>query len=309
MPFQHRIQVSKPEQKQIGRQFVALLLFVALTACKNNSQLPPIEQLEQPPSIKLTHHTVSKGDTLYSIAWRYGMDYKQLATINNIGSPYTIYIGQKVALGDRASSSAKPTAVEVSPGVEVVAIADDSNAVTVVSETTGSEPPVTEAPAAVPMKPAATTEPRPALVDAGKSDAQTPEKPDVAPSAVAAGGQWMWPASGRIIATFAAADPLRKGVDVAGKPGDPVVATRSGNVVYAGNGLAGYGELVIVKHDEQYLSAYGNNSKLLVKEGESVKAGQKIAEIGSTGTDTNKLHFEIRKQGKPVDPLLYLPKR
>jgi lipoprotein NlpD len=119
----------------------------------------------------------------------------------------------------------------------------------------------------------------------------------------------MWPTNGRIISGFSATDPLRKGIDLAGQLGEPVVAADSGSVVYAGSGLAGYGELVIIKHNEQFLSAYGHNSKLLIKEGDAVKAGQKIAEVGSSGTDSNKLHFEIRKDGKPVDPLSYLPKR
>ena len=119
----------------------------------------------------------------------------------------------------------------------------------------------------------------------------------------------MWPTNGRLITLYSANDPLRKGIDLEGKQGDPVKAAGAGSVVYAGSGLAGYGQLVIVKHDEQFLSAYAHNNKLLVAEGDAVKKGQVIAEVGSSGTDKNKLHFEIRKSGKPVDPLLYLPRR
>ncbi|MEC8428765.1 MAG: peptidoglycan DD-metalloendopeptidase family protein, partial [Pseudomonadota bacterium] len=121
--------------------------------------------------------------------------------------------------------------------------------------------------------------------------------------------KWRWPAKGKVIATFSSRNPLNKGVDIAGKLGESVVAAGSGVVVYAGSGVRGYGKLMIIKHSETFLSAYAHNRKLLVKEGQSVKAGQKIAEMGSSGTDRNKLHFEIRKEGKPVNPMGYLPKR
>jgi lipoprotein NlpD len=299
MPLKRGMSVFISIRSQFRLYSLVLLMLVGVVACKSSSQLAPIEQLGQPPGIKLNHHKVSKGDTLISIAWRYGMDYHQLASINNISAPYTIYVGQKVFLDRGASSSAASNSVEVSPGVEVVAIGDDANAVTVVSETSD----------ATAVKPVASL-PAETSVSANsekQSVNSTLETKSIPVSST--GVQWIWPASGRITSSFSSSDPLRKGVDLDGKQGDPVVATRSGNVVYAGNGLAGYGELVILKHDEQFLSAYGNNSKLLVKEGESIKVGQKIAEIGSSGTDSNKLHFEIRKQGKPVDPLLYLPKR
>ena len=252
-----------------------VLLLLALGACKSSGHLAPIEQLDQPPDIKLTYHTVSRNDTLYSIAWRYGVDTRTLASLNNLQPPYTIHVGQKINLmGDGVSESTRSSTFAVSPDVEVTAVPDDSNSVVEVV------------------------------------------KPDVKPvvkqnpvAATSSAGRWIWPTNGRIISGFSAADPLRKGIDLAGQLGDPVLAADSGSVVYAGSGLAGYGELVIVKHNEQFLSAYGHNSKLLIKEGDAVKAGQKIAEVGSSGTDSNKLHFEIRKDGKPVDPLSYLPKR
>ncbi|AOS97471.1 Murein hydrolase activator NlpD precursor [Microbulbifer aggregans] len=119
---------------------------------------------------------------------------------------------------------------------------------------------------------------------------------------------WRWPARGPLISTFRPKDPLRKGVDIAGQKGDSVLAAANGTVIYAGSALRGYGKLLIVKHNEEYLSAYAHNHKLLVKEGSEVKAGQRIAELGSSGTDRNKLHFEIRRNGQPVDPLAYLPR-
>lgn len=118
---------------------------------------------------------------------------------------------------------------------------------------------------------------------------------------------WAWPSSGKVLAGFS--EGSNKGVDIAGKTGDPVLAAGDGKVVYAGTGLRGYGKLVIVKHDATFLSAYAHNSQILVKEGQSITRGQKIAEVGSSDSDQPKLHFEIRRQGKPVDPIQYLPKR
>jgi lipoprotein NlpD len=252
-----------------------VLLLLSLVACNSHEHLAPIEQLDQPPDIKLTYHTVSRNDTLYSIAWRYGVDTRTLASLNNLPPPYTIHVGEKINLvSDGASGSARSSTVASSPDVEVIAVPDDANTVTEVVKP-NMEPVVKQNPVA----------------------------------ATSSSGRWMWPTNGRIISGFSATDPLRKGIDLAGQLGEPVVAADSGSVVYAGSGLAGYGELVIIKHNEQFLSAYGHNSKLLIKEGDAVKAGQKIAEVGSSGTDSNKLHFEIRKDGKPVDPLSYLPKR
>jgi lipoprotein NlpD len=122
-------------------------------------------------------------------------------------------------------------------------------------------------------------------------------------------GAWQWPAAGKLIQRFSAGAQPHKGVDIDGRSGDPVYAANSGSVVYAGNGVRGYGNLLIVKHDETFLSAYAHNSKLLVKEGDVVRGGEKIAEIGDSGTDRVKLHFEVRKQGNPVDPLKILPGR
>jgi len=119
---------------------------------------------------------------------------------------------------------------------------------------------------------------------------------------------WVWPSEGKLIAKFSSKTPINKGIDIAGRLGESVHAAAAGSVVYAGSGLLGYGNLVIVKHNDEFLSAYAHNKRLLVKENQQVKAGQVIAEIGSSGTDKVKLHFEIRRQGKPVDPLRYLPK-
>jgi lipoprotein NlpD len=133
--------------------------------------------------------------------------------------------------------------------------------------------------------------------------------PPAATVAAAGGskGPWIWPASGKVIATFS--ESGTKGIDITGNAGDPVIAAGSGRVVYSGTGLRGYGKLVIIKHNDTFLSAYAHNQNILVKEGQSVTQGQRIAEMGNTDADRVKLHFEVRRQGKPVDPLQYLPRR
>ncbi len=149
---------------------------------------------------------------------------------------------------------------------------------------------------------------RPATSSASTRPAPKPAAPVVAPPAASSLG-WRWPTDGNVFGSFAAGDPTRQGIDIAGKAGQPVRAAADGVVVYSGSGLVGYGELVIVKHNDQWLSAYGHNRARLVNEGQLVKAGQQIAEMGRSGAARDMLHFEIRYNGKPVDPQAYLPKR
>lgn len=208
---------------------------------------------------------VQRGDTLYGVAFRNGIDFRDLATWNGIGAPYTIYPGQRLRLYP-------------SSGGTVAA--------------TGASPATT-----------ATARPKPAAVS-------VPGKPVAAQAAPANSGvSWRWPADGAVIGRFAAGDATKQGVDIAGSSGQPVRAAGDGVVVYSGGGLVGYGELIIVKHSEAWLSAYGHNRTRLVNEGQNVKAGQQIAEMGRSGAARDMLHFEIRYNGKPVDPQLYLPKR
>jgi lipoprotein NlpD len=155
--------------------------------------------------------------------------------------------------------------------------------------------------AALVSKPAEAPPLKPAVVPA-------PPKPaDNAAQLNAGGVTWRWPADGKVVGTYVAGDQTKQGLDIAGSAGDPVRAAADGEVVYSGNGLIGYGELIIVKHNANFLSAYGHNRKRMVSEGERVKAGQEIAEMGSTSASRDELHFEIRKNGKPVNPLDYLP--
>jgi lipoprotein NlpD len=147
-------------------------------------------------------------------------------------------------------------------------------------------------------------QPVPSQLPAGATPAPRPLPP---PPSIPGG--WQWPSAGKLVLGYANSAQPHKGIDIAGNTGDPVVAAKGGTVVYAGNGVRGYGNLLIVKHDALFLSAYAHNSKLLVREGDVVKGGQQIAEMGDSGTDRTKLHFEVRKQGNPVDPLQVLPRR
>lgn len=230
------------------------------------------------PAVTSGQYVVKPGDTLFSIAFRYGWDYKELAARNGIAAPYTIRPGQAIRFNSGSSSS---TTVVSSPS--------SSSRTTVIRRPAGT----------------AMTPPQ----NGGKSTPTTPATPATVPAAERAVGGWTWPANGVLIGKFASNGSLNKGIDIAGDLGQPVFAASDGAVVYAGSGLRGYGELIIIKHSDTYVSAYGHNRRLLVREGQQVKAGQSIAEMGSTGTDRVKLHFEIRRQGKPVDPLQFLPRR
>ncbi|MCK2113430.1 peptidoglycan DD-metalloendopeptidase family protein [Pseudomonas sp. CAH-1] len=230
------------------------------------------------PTVTSGQYVVKPGDTLFSIAFRYGWDYKELAARNGIAPPYTIRPGQAIRFSSGSGSS---TTVVSGPSSS--------------SRTTVTRRPVTA--------PVSSSKPA--------TPAGTVSAPVVAtvPAAERAVGGWTWPANGVLIGKFASNGSLNKGIDIAGDLGQPVFAASDGAVVYAGSGLRGYGELIIIKHSDTYVSAYGHNRRLLVREGQQVKAGQSIAEMGSTGTDRVKLHFEIRRQGKPVDPLQFLPRR
>ena len=230
------------------------------------------------------YHQVRKGDTLYSISWRYHQDYHQVAAWNDISPPYVIHEGEWVRVAPpKPGSSPKRVAAAQSP----------------------VKPQAAKPQAAVPEK-----SPSPPPAQAGRQPACSKASPNVpkSPSLVdPADGHW--PVPGPIVHRFNPAAPGKKGIDLAGTRGAPVRAAAAGRVVYSGNGLRGYGNLLIVKHSEKFLSAYAHNQKLLVKEGEHVRQGQIIAKMGSTEIDRVLLHFEIRLNGKPVDPLHYLPKR
>ncbi len=283
-------------------------------------------------------YEVAKGDTLYSIAFRKGVDFRDLAKWNGIDAPYTIWPGQHLRLSPSAGNApaahvaaattekAKPAPAPAAPSAPVfesvpAPASTPAPAGTHVSATAGGTAVVAAAPAAHAPAPAPAPVPAPAptapasteVPVAGVPKAAVPPPapaPTVASgSARAAGGvNWHWPADGQVIKRFTPGDAV-PGIEIAGKAGEPVRAAADGVVVYSGNGLVGYGELVIIKHNDSLLSAYGHNSKRLVKEGQRVSAGQQIAEMGSSGASRVELGFQIRKDGNPVDPLNYLPAR
>jgi lipoprotein NlpD len=238
---------------------------------------------------------VRRGDTLYSIAWQYGLDYREIAVWNGIGAPYTIYPGQRLALRKPAVAVKRPPPTPTpKPKPAPKTASPPKPAATTPPPTKAAPRPATKKPAAP-----ATAAKRP-----------TPRTDPRAPSTTRSVGglKWRWPTRGRLYRTYSASDPTRKGIDIVGSEGQPVFAASGGTVVYSGSGLVGYGNLVIIKHNKSYLSAYGYNRELLVREGDSVEPGQLIAKMGRVDNDRAMLHFEIRRQGKPVDPLRLLPK-
>jgi lipoprotein NlpD len=268
-----------------------------------------------------TKYTVQKGDTLYSIAFRYGLDFRTLAALNGVREPYTIFPGQVLVIKSRgAPAPVRADRVAVAPRVPEPP-ASSGAAVHPPKSSPGSTAP--SAPASAPTvatPPASAIRAVPAAPAAQAASAAGPASPAAerqapvvakptvpAQTRLVGGGHWQWPAPGRLLSRFNARSVGPKGISIAGETGDAVRVARDGRVVYTGSSLVGYGQLVIVKHDDVYLSAYAHNSRLMVKEGDAVRAGQQIAEMGSTGTDRAKLHFEVRRNGDPVDPLSVLP--
>ena len=285
---------------------VATCLLAGLAGCASRpyySDLPepsaraPVTRASAAPS-GVNSYVVKAGDTLHSIAFAAGTDWQTLATLNRIAAPYTIYPGQLLKL----SASSVPVTLGMDPDVPApgpvrAQAAPDADAPLMqggAAATPRAQPPV--------VAPAQPTQSAPPRVAAAAPVAPPPLPP---PSP----GGWQWPGAGKLVLGYANTAQPHKGIDLAGNTGDPVLAAKGGTVVYAGNGVRGYGNLLIVKHDALFLSAYAHNSKLLVKEGDVVKGGQQIAEMGDSGTDRTKLHFEVRKQGNPVDPLQVLPRR
>lgn len=244
-------------------------------------------------------HVVQKGDTLYAIAFNYGLDPRELAEQNNIQDPNLIQIGQQINLFTGAAPARSASVVESKPvqssvkdQPRVVKYPYSENAVAKAEAVQSAERTV-----------AARAEIKP------KPEVRVEAKADSKVDSVAEGDdalEWSMPTQGKLIGGFSEADN-RKGVEIAGKLGQPIFASAPGKVVYSGSGLRGYGKLLIIKHNKTYLSAYAHNDQLLVKEGESVTRGQKIAEMGNSDSDQVKLHFEVRRLGKPVDPAGYLP--
>lgn len=282
---------------RISRILVVLCIGGVLAACSSASY---VRTDKQPPgsasrssstapatsSISGPSYRVAKGDTMYGIAFRNGLDFRDLARWNNIESPYTIYVGQMLRLGPASGSMAStPSTASPRQASPSVAPSTTGSSSTAAKPQPGTAPPANTSAAAV-----------------------TPPAPVVQAAPVASNGSvsFRWPVEGPLLGRYAGGDPARAGIDIGAKAGTQVRAAADGDVVYSGNGLVLYGELIIIKHNNSLLSAYARNGRRLVEEGARVKAGQPIAEIGAS---RQQLHFEIRRDGKPVNPLDYLPKR
>ncbi|MCW8345181.1 murein hydrolase activator NlpD [Vibrio sp. ZSDZ65] len=269
-------------------------------------------------SYRGSFYEVQKGDTLYFISYVTNKDVKELIRLNNLQAPYTIHPGDRLNLwrsvysppsyaGSGAGEAAATTAAAstVSPKPKPVAKKPASSTSNSAQKTVNKKVEQSKAKEYGDSKGKQNvnnTKPNTAKQKAVASKPKT-----TAPAATAKVSSWVWPTKGRVIKNFSVGDQGNKGIDIAGQRGQAIVATAGGTVVYSGNALRGYGNLVIVKHNDSYLSAYAHNDRLLVSEGQSVKSGQKIATMGSSGSNSVRLHFEIRYQGKSVNPKRYLP--
>ena len=264
-----------------------MISFLLIIGCSHDPATVLVKELRTPPKITRGAHIVRHGETLYSIAWLYNRDFNELAQVNSIGRPYVIHPGQTLSLSSPKALSQKALSQKA---LSQKALSQKARS----ASHTAKSKPVRANPVAINKQ-----------QSIKKQTAETAKKNSLSYF----NSRWRWPTDGRIVTRYSLKVPVNKGIDISGKLGEPVRAAESGEVVYAGSELTGYGRLIILKHNSSYLSAYAHNKELFVREGDSVKAGQKIAEIGSTGTTEPKLHFEIRRNGKPVDPMGYLPKR
>lgn len=318
--------------RHAARRVGLLVIAMVMSACSTRQSAPVIERAPSAPASQTAKpapagvsatptaaagdfYTVKRGDTLFGIALDHGQDYREIAAWNSLANPNLIREGQVLRVKP-PGAPAKP-AVAAEGGVIVRPIVPPGGAPPAAAgprtEPSGAKRPYSDealaqmqrdaaGPALARAKPEA---PRAAEPAARTEPAARPAEPQAKPGEsdeIA----WGWPLNGRVIETFTESG-TNKGIDIAAKVGDPVLAAGPGRVVYSGSGLRGYGRLVIIKHNNTYLSAYAHNSTILVKEGQTVTRGQKIAEAGNTDADVPKLHFEIRRQGRPIDPLKLLP--
>ena len=321
------------------------LCFSIFTACESNPPAPVIDRMpntkpKPPVSNPATKpvakavsknselgndwrpdsHIVKKGDTLFGIGLEYGVDYKEIAAANNIAPPYPIKIGQMIDLKSFKTKTAH--AAEASKSEDGVVITPMKTEPAVVGDKPiAAEKPIASAVTPVLSEPKALREPyslaamnrKPNQSSTVATKASEIKPTETKPTetkpidATTAGDEaiaWAWPTQGKVIGNFNEA--TNKGIDIGGETGQAIKAASAGKVIYSGSDLRGYGKLVIVKHNKTYLSVYAHNSKIVVKEGQNVAAGQKIAEMGNTDANATKLHFEIRRLGKSVDPAKYL---
>jgi lipoprotein NlpD len=273
----------------------------------------PVAQLAPIPGAGPGTYVVRPGDTLYSIALEQGVDYHDLAHWNKLDDPTRISVGQTLFTAPPAERGPAVVTIGAARGSGQVeshplgasAVAQQGGG----DGSTKTDPKALRLPYSKENLALMTKSGQPAPAPAAQPAAAPPPQPAPVPAAKPATGSvglaFIWPAKGKLVAGFSEAG--NKGVDIGGKIGDPVFAAAPGRVMYTGTGIRGYGKLIVIKHDDGFNSVYAHNSQILVKEGQNVKRGERIAILGDTDSDTPKLHFEIRKSGKPVDPLKYLP--
>ncbi|MGM0481424.1 MAG: peptidoglycan DD-metalloendopeptidase family protein [Pseudomonadota bacterium] len=297
---------------------LAGLALFTLASCSRSSPAP-VEQLYtgkdyrdyQPNSLKNTaRYTVKKGETLYTIAFRANLNVADLARINQLQEPYTIYPGQQLKLVDNVLQS-QPTTSVAKTKTKTKRNKENSSS---------AEKNITVAVDKAPNKAyVQTKEPKKSVKKQSDQKNKSSAPKNIKAGRVASQAkpatmrdskdiEWQWPVKGSVIADFSLAEPGNKGLDFAGRLGDPVAAAAGGKVVYVGNALRGFGRLIILKHNDDFITAYAHNHRVLVAEQQWVEAGQMIAEMGDSGTQRVKLHFEVRFRGKSVNPRHYLPK-
>ncbi len=290
-PVQKPVTQKAPAKKPVSQDF---------TIPRDEKNAPIYSQIDK-GFYNGDTYTVRKGDTMFLIAYIAGKDVKEIAALNNMSEPYQLRIGQTLKLSKEPT---RTTAVAPTQPVKPV------------------EPPVTytQAPHGTafgsdgtvtgPIKAGTATATAGGISASAGTVATAPNlRATTTPAPAVSSIKWQWPTQGRVISGFSSAEGGNKGLDIAGNKGQPVKAAAAGRVVYAGNAIQGYGNLIIIKHNDDFLSAYAHNDSINVDEQDNVKAGETIATLGSTGTNSNKLHFEIRYQGKSVDPARYLPRQ
>lgn len=335
------------------KMFLLSALAFAVAGCANHQGVPQVRDVNEVRRHLNAdgQYTVAKGDTLYGIAWQQGLDYRELAALNDIQPPYNIYPGQQLVLQssgaevDReATQASQPAPVDGEAGESSGAVATGLGEAPVQIAAN-----VQEVDWLLPDEPAseeiaqdddardaqAEPEPEPAETESQVSQSDTsgrqqPEEPETQPETEtqvsapskqasvdrsdrtytpAENIEWQWPADGEVVGTFGEGGSITAGIDIAGQKGQSVKAAGPGVVVYAGSGVRGYGNLILIKHNDEYLSAYAHNDTLRVKENDVIEGGEVIATMGNSSAEEARLHFEIRKDGQPEDPLTYLPGR
>ena len=309
----------QPQTKTVTKTVSDCTSSGAINVPRNpNTNAPDYSQIQK-GSYKGNTYKVNKGDTMFLIAYLTGMDVKDLASMNNMKEPYSLSVGQTLKISNCSTKTVTTTVpvkttapaapavpaepeVTYTPGANGTQIGSDGTVIGPIRSgvATGgaSTPAFTNN---TPSTPVTTT-------TQVETTNNTPVNANVV-APVASNVAWQWPTQGNVIQGFSNSDGGNKGIDISGSRGQAVKAAASGRVVYAGNALRGYGNLIIIKHNDDFLSAYAHNDKILVSDQQEVKAGQEIAKMGSTGTNAVKLHFEIRYKGKSVDPVRYLPRR